>query len=177
MLGKTALGQTAIIDKKLKLYLQSLKKNNIESYVVVEQGCQGCEIEYAPKPYPDDKVIYVLTEADNKITIQKLEKDKEHLPISLDSTSVFKMLKQRESAFTSQAQFQADAVESEKTLKFVAPHPKYYPYRTIRVNLPSFKSETKVIDQKYDVNGTLITNQKWFKPINEILEHIIRLAQ
>jgi hypothetical protein len=177
MLVKPALGQSTSTDKKLKLYLQSLKKNNIESYVVVEQGCQGCEIEFEPRPFPDDKIIYVLTEADNKIIIQKLEKNKVHSPLTLDSPSVFKMLEQRKRAFDAQDRYHKDAIESEKTLKFVAPYPIYYPYRIIWVNLLGFKSEINIIDYDSDFMGTEITREKWLAPINEMIEYIIQMAQ
>jgi hypothetical protein len=91
------LGQSESVEEKLKAYIRDLTAKNIDTYLVLEQGCTGCEVSYQNKVVADAKTYYIISENNKLSTLQKIDSFQEYPAIALYNTAVFKTIEKIES--------------------------------------------------------------------------------
>ena len=175
ILTQTSLGQDKKTEKEFKSYLQRLKATNVDTFLTVNTGCTGCEIQYDdfPKLIDNGHFIYVLSKHKGKYNIVVFNEIHNEKSFNIDTCSLFDFVFKNKTLLNKKTKFYKGEMSNLKSKDtFYPPRPIQYSYEELTIQTPNFSYNFKVLDGCADFLGIIREKEIWFKLTTEIIKRV-----
>ncbi len=172
--GQTVLAQQKP-EQELKQKLQEIRKNKIDTFLVIKSGCIGCEINYpdTKKSVVDGQSIYVLTQKKGQVEISIFDDLGAQKNIKLDTCSIFEYVFSNKSDLLAKEVFYEKEIPKIKSKNgFSPPIPIHHSYEELEIYSPKFIYKFKVLNEDSDSFGINRQNKNWFVLTTEIIKQV-----
>lgn len=160
--------KSVLIEDKLKTYLKKLKKQNIDSYVIMKKIYTRDVSMSDGGIIPARSSIYVISKSKGKYQLKQINNTSDNPIISVNAATFFKEAKQRTPFFKAKDTYFQNRL-GDKKVYFIPPKQAHLS-TTLILNLPDEKNELEIVDEEFHPNGERISNKPWFIPIKSIVD-------
>ena len=168
----SSFGQIQKTEGQLKNYLTHLKTSKVDTILIIESGCSGCEIKYSDtsKSVSSGQTTYVLTQHRGQLRIVSFDDFNRQRNYLVDTCSLFDTIQHYKPVLQQKDGFYKKELAELKKVKFYPPRPIHYNYDDLTIQLPLFNYNFQLVNNEFDYLGFSRDKEKWFMATKKIME-------
>jgi hypothetical protein len=178
--SQIVFGQVIQPEKELNVYLAQLKEKNIDTVLVVNSGCVGCEVTYNndQTAIPNGKSIYVLTKHKGQFNLAIFDDIQSKKSCIVDTCTIFEFILKNKAILQQKDIFYKSEMNKIRSKNgFYPPRPVHYSYEELNIQLVSFNYVFNVVDHENDNFGLNREKDSWFILTKEIIGRVYSILK